>query len=183
MALVDYRFPLDEPIFHAVNEGGFGWLDRLWVLLSSLQFGLSALAVLALVVAIRWRKRAHLGLAQLALAVAATDSLVGQVLKPLFGRLRPSFALAAAGTTHVLAPTANSGSMPSGHAANAFAVATVVTLMVPGAGRFVFPLATLIALSRIGCGVHWPTDIFGGALLGATIGASIAWGGRRLFPG
>jgi undecaprenyl-diphosphatase len=100
-----------------------------------------------------------------------------RVLKPGFARLRPSFALSDA--VRVLSPAADVGSMPSLHAANAFAVAVVVTMAWPRAGLVALPVAGLIAVSRVGVGVHWPSDVLAGALYGALVGVLVVLSARR----
>ncbi|MBL8940325.1 MAG: phosphatase PAP2 family protein [Archangium sp.] len=125
------------------------------------------------------RRKALLPVAQVAAAIGVADGLGSRVLKPWFGRMRPSYALAEP-LVRVLSPAANVGSMPSLHSANAFAMATVVTFAIPRAGFVAIPLATLIALSRVGVGVHWPSDVIAGALYGAGVGAAIVLVSRRL---
>lgn len=61
-------------------------------------------------------------------------------------------------------------SFPSGHAAAAFLFATLVMTWYPGMLLPAFMLAALIGLSRILLGVHYPTDIAAGALLGVCSG-------------
>ncbi len=61
-------------------------------------------------------------------------------------------------------------SFPSGHAAAAFLFATLVMAWYPGMLLPAFALALLIGLSRIILGVHYPTDIAAGALLGVCAG-------------
>jgi undecaprenyl-diphosphatase len=70
--------------------------------------------------------------------------------------------------------TPNFPSYPSGHAAMAFGVAAVVSLVYRRWRWSIvaFSGATLIALSRIYLGLHYPSDIFGGAVLGAAVGAA-----------
>ena len=82
----------------------------------------------------------------------------------------------------VVAPAANVGSMPSLHSANAFAVATVTALLVPRAGWVTYPLAALIAISRVGVGVHWPSDILAGAVIGSVVGWVVVRLARRWMP-
>jgi undecaprenyl-diphosphatase len=67
----------------------------------------------------------------------------------------------------------HSGSFPSGHAATAFACATVLAwwdrrLAVPA-----FVMAALIAWSRVYVGVHWPLDVLGGAALGVLVATAL----------
>ena len=57
-------------------------------------------------------------------------------------------------------------SMPSGHTAAAFMMATIITYSFPTFSLIAYLWATLIALSRVFLGVHYPTDILVGALLG-----------------
>ncbi|PIQ06905.1 MAG: hypothetical protein COW72_01430, partial [Candidatus Nealsonbacteria bacterium CG18_big_fil_WC_8_21_14_2_50_37_10] len=57
-------------------------------------------------------------------------------------------------------------SFPSGHAALFFAIATVVYFYNKKAGILFFLASFLISISRVFAGIHWPTDIFVGALVG-----------------
>jgi undecaprenyl-diphosphatase len=65
-----------------------------------------------------------------------------------------------------LGPRSSTHSFPSGHAATSFACATVLSAYAPRYRVPFFALATLIALSRIYNGMHYPTDVLAGAVLG-----------------
>ncbi len=179
--LLDFRWAVDERIFHAINSYENPALDSLWFALSSREFGALGGLVMGLWLIHHFRKRALIPVLQLAVAAALADSLGAQFLKPFFGRLRPSFAYTS-DLVRVLSPVANSGSMPSGHSATSFAVATVMALRIPRAGWVTYPIATMVALSRIGCGVHWPSDILAGALFGISLGALVFLPLRHLVP-
>ncbi|MBL8921609.1 MAG: phosphatase PAP2 family protein [Myxococcaceae bacterium] len=179
-ALVDFRWGWDEEIFRAINGLGWDWLDALFAAASSRPLGLlAALAMLGWIVAVH-KRGSVLALAQAAAAVGLADSIGSRLLKPTIGRMRPSFALPEH-VVRVISPAANVGSMPSLHSANAFALATVVTLAVPRAGLVALPLATLIAVSRVGVGVHWPSDVLVGAVYGAAVGAGVVFVSRALL--
>lgn len=162
----------DEAIFFFVNAPRSEWLDAVWAAASSRLFGGALGAAAVMLVVLRFRRRAWLAVIQLGLAAGSTDLFGARVLKPLFGRVRPCFAIDPA-LVRVLSPAANSGSMPSLHAANAFALAVATVLLVPRAGRLLLPFAVLIAISRVACGVHWPSDVLVGAVMGSLAGLGV----------
>lgn len=69
-------------------------------------------------------------------------------------------------------------SFPSGHTTSSFAIAVTIAMLWPGNRRFagvlLISVATLIGISRIYRGVHWPTDVIAGAALGFACGAIVA---------
>lgn len=88
--------------------------------------------------------------------------LVTGLLKWLVGRARPAEAL----QLFELEAGDIGRSFPSGHAAAAFALAGVLSWRWPK-GRWVWrSLAFLVALSRVALGLHWPSDVAAGALVG-----------------
>ena len=71
-------------------------------------------------------------------------------------------------------------SFPSGHATTAFAAAVVLTLWFPRGAVPFLGLAVLVGCSRVMLGVHFPSDVLAGALLGsivATAAHAYTWGG------
>ena len=61
-----------------------------------------------------------------------------------------------------------SGAFPSGHSTGAFALATLLILLTPGKHLkfMMFSLASIVAVSRVVVGAHWPLDVSGGIVLG-----------------
>ncbi len=100
------------------------------------------------------------------LALAITLGVNGQIMKPLVGRQRP-FVAQPADARVIQQPPPTTASFPSGHAAAAVAGAMSLGRVWPAARWALAALAALIAYSRIYVGVHYPTDVLAGLLLGA----------------
>jgi membrane-associated phospholipid phosphatase len=95
--------------------------------------------------------------------------VLNTLLKTVVRRRRPQLERLPA-----LISTPTSLSFPSAHASSSFAAARAFARLMP-AGPL-YAVATAMALSRVYLGVHYPSDIAAGALLGTLIGGS---GARR----
>lgn len=65
----------------------------------------------------------------------------------------------------------NNSSFPSGHAANAFMIATLLAEWLRRKRYYLYGMAALVALSRVYLGVHYPSDV----LVGGCLGFAITW--------
>jgi undecaprenyl-diphosphatase len=178
---VDHHGALEEAVFLAINHTAGPVLDRATVILSSPIFGAATAVVLALTIGLalaRGRRRLALLLA-LVLALVASDLLGARVLRPLFGRMRPCYALPP-GTVRLLVRAADVGSIPSLHASNFFAMAAVAWATRRGLGIVAMVVAAAVAWSRVHGGVHWPTDVLAGAAWGTVCGLVAVAAARRL---
>jgi undecaprenyl-diphosphatase len=100
------------------------------------------------------------------------------IVKPLIRRPRPTAVEALNDTLHVLGsrPPATSFSCPSGTATACAASAAWIWLRFgPRAGGIAASIAVLLSLTRLYAGLHWPSDI----VLGWVIGGSVAVGVDR----
>ena len=78
--------------------------------------------------------------------------------------------------------TNDNWSFPSGHATFFFAVATAVFLYNKRWGGFFFVSATLMTVSRVIAGIHYPSDIVGGALIGIIVACAVFYIVRKFVP-
>ncbi len=162
---------LDHWLFQKINgEWTSAFFDFLFPFLTDLnkqRWLPTAILVLCLIWVAKQRYRALMWIVTLIIAVGVTDLVSYRIVKPIANRDRPE----QAGVPVVLRTTHHSGaSFPSNHAANAFAGATVLSSAFPVATPFFFLIAALLAYSRVYVGVHFPGDIFAGALIGWGIG-------------
>ena len=85
-------------------------------------------------------------------------------LGELIGRIRP---FQADGSIGLLIPAPLSAySFPSAHTAVAFAIASALAYAHASFGFIAFAVAFLVAFGRVGAGVHYPSDVIAGALVG-----------------
>ncbi len=155
---------MDLQLFHFINglSGHFTWLDAFMKAMALYSPVLLALVLVILYLSYREKSQQAALLAGISALVALG---VGQVIGVLVHRARPyAYAL------HVLvAPTADK-SFPSDHATLAFAIAMLLWYYHRKLSIGLFALAVLIGFSRIYVGVHYPTDVIGGAILGSASG-------------
>jgi undecaprenyl-diphosphatase len=108
----------------------------------------------------------------LGLGILAADQTASHLVKPIVERPRPCNVLEG-----VLTPMGprSSLSFPSSHGAN-MGTALVLLLLTFGRWGWVFlPVALASGLSRVYLGLHYPSDVAGGYLLGAGIGWGVWW--------
>ena len=179
---LDRHGPLEEAVFRVLNRDAGRLLDQATVVLSSRLFGVALALALAAAIGLvaRGRRRLALLLA-LAVALAASDLVGARVLRPLLGRMRPCFALPPS-SVRLLVDAADVGSLPSLHASNFFAMATVAWATGRRLGAGAVAIAAAVAWSRVHGGVHWPTDVLAGAGWGTICGLVALAVARRLLP-
>ncbi len=118
------------------------------------------------------------GICQLFMAMLVAFLVNDVALKPLVHRPRPFQQDAR---VHVIGPAPRDYSFPSGHAAATFAAAVGLSRAWPGGTVAWFLLAALVSYSRLYLGVHYPSDVVAGALVGLACGWFVV-GRTRWFP-
>jgi len=176
----DYLMGLDGALFHLTNSV---WtsppLDALMPALSLAgNLGAVWLVLLGAIAAFgknTGRRIALAGLVALAIGFASSE-----IIKEITMRPRP---FAAHPGVSLLVGAPHSYAFPSGHTTSAFAAAGGTILAakrllgkVPAWGWGMLALAATIAYSRLYVGVHWPTDVAAGVVLGLASG----WAAARL---
>jgi undecaprenyl-diphosphatase len=168
----------ERHLFEVINSRNGIIAAVLWL---PMQFGAAfapPLIAIACYVFLRDR-RVAIGVLVTGLAAWYTAPIIKNwVDRPRPAALVPGTIIHAGGTAHGLG-------YPSGHAAVAFAIATVLGPALRRTGRIVvYTVAAVVAVARVYVGAHLPLDVIGGAALGIFIGS--LWNivtRRRRMPG
>jgi len=119
----------------------------------------------------------HPRLAILLLFTAIIATAVTHSLKPLLDVPRPP-GLFDPGAFNLIGHSLTSEAFPSGHTVTAFSFAGLLILGLRPRWPWVVLLlvaASLMGISRMVAGVHWPTDVLAGAIVGLSSAAGAVW--------
>jgi undecaprenyl-diphosphatase len=173
---------MDFTLYKLLNGFAFhhdGWEDVARFLESVAPLLFAALLAALFLARGKWRSRnARHGVVAAALSAGLALTLA-KVISDLVARPRPFVEHPHA--AHLFIKHAADYGFPSDHASGAFAIAVALLLRHRRAGLLALVMATLIGVGRVMIGVHYPTDILGGALLG-TLCALVFWHPRVRGP-
>ena len=157
----------DEGVMAYLGEHRIGWIERSLIEITALGTGLVVIVIVAIAATFLWLTR-HKYSAMLLLVSTGGGLILNNVLKLVFDRERPQ---AFEWLAH-----ASSSSFPSGHAMSAAIVYATVGYLAARLQRrrwarwltmfLAFCMIVLICISRLYLGVHYPSDVAAGLVLG-----------------
>jgi len=152
----------DEIVFTSINRLAGNWpaLDYLGIFFAEyLPYVLTAVLIMWFV--IDWKKRLK-PLIIFYSTVIFSRFIITEIIRYLLPRSRPFVDNAV----NLLISHDASNSFPSGHASFYFALGVAIYLYNKKAGIVFLLAALLTSIARVYVGVHWPTDIIAGAVVG-----------------
>ncbi len=172
---VENLLPFERNLFFSLNGSDSIFLDHLfWTFTGRFVWVLLLLFLLVMFFYKTSRKEGLLVAFFFILVIVACDQVSSSLIKEFFHRLRPTYHPAFKDLVDVVNGYRSGGfGFVSGHATNSFGIAVLMSLIFMR--RWVtFPLLTWAAInsySRIYLGVHFVSDIIGGAI----VGSLLAW--------
>ncbi|MCB9257395.1 MAG: phosphatase PAP2 family protein [Chitinophagales bacterium] len=171
---MDQLLSLDYYLFRLINQGMSNvFFDFLMPILRNKTTWYPLYILSAIVLVSKWKWQGLYLILFAILSLALSDLISSQVLKNLFARTRPCLLVELSTTINLLLDKCSGAySFPSSHAANHFALASFFAYSFrKHALRFVLLFwASAICFAQVYVGVHFPSDVLFGALLGLSFG-------------
>ena len=176
--MVNFLYSIDVSVFYFINHTlSCGALNKFFTIITNVNNWYIAYLILLGISFTKGGSKGKIAAIGVLFLILLTDQLSARIIKEIFQRIRPCNALA-----NVITPLGCNGtfSFPSNHAVNNFAAAVFFYKIFPKLKWAVFITASLVALSRVYIGVHYPSDILGGAIIGSAFGYIFGIGALKL---
>lgn len=171
--MIEFFDTVDKEIFLFLNGTHNEFADTLMIWITDQETWYPFYALILAWLFWKYRLKAFLPLLLIAVAITVSDQFTSSLMKPLFERLRPCHDPEIQYLVHAAAGCGGLYGFASGHAANSFALSTLLFLLFRQDSRYwvlMFIWAGTVSYSRIYLGVHYPGDVLAGALVGMGAG-------------
>lgn len=166
--MTDFLYQIDVKLFYFINHTlSNHFFDKLFPFITDVKNWYIAYIILFLICVIQGGRIGRIAAIGMILLIITTDQFSSFFLKNLFARIRPCNVLQ---NVNILVTCTGSYSFPSSHAVNNFGAAIYFSMIFPKIKWPLFIVASLMAFSEPYVGVHYPSDIIGGALIGMIFG-------------
>lgn len=172
--MIEKILPYEQDLFFMLNGSNSCMLDYfMWFYSGKAPWIPAAIFILVILIYKKGWRDSLIILISIVLVITLCDQLASGVLKPFFGRLRPTHhPLFMDKVDTVLGYRGGRYGFISSHAANAFGFATYMALLLRYSlfSWVIYSWATVTAYSRIYLGVHFISDIVPGIIVGLVFG-------------
>ncbi len=166
--MLDFLYSIDLSIFYFFNHTlSNNVLDKFFIPITDVKYWIIAYIILWGILFFNGGRKGKIAAILVILLIIVSDQFGYRILKELFARIRPCNVLSDA-----ILPLGKQGtfSFPSNHALNNFAAAIFFSRLYPNLKWILIIIASLVSISRVYLGLHYPSDIVGGAVIGIGFG-------------
>lgn len=189
MKLIESIKNIDTQLFLFFNSLHNSFFDTVMYWATNKYFWIPFYMLLLFVIVLKYKRKSGLIILAVVVLITLSDQLSVHLFKDVFLRYRPCHNLKIGNLVHLIDGCGGQYGFVSSHAANSFALAMFLNLLLRRSflkgelysrktfllfPLFIFSWALFVSYSRIYAGVHYPADILGGALLGIALGYAVA---------
>jgi len=153
---------MDLFLFQKINSIAYTSKILDWIGIFLTEYILYMVGILFLILLI-WKKN-RLMIISAGISAVLSRLVIAEIIKIFSHRARPYVALES--VNKLVLENGDFKSFPSGHATIFFAIAMAIYFFNKKLGIIFFLGAIIISIARIFVGIHWPSDILGGAMIG-----------------
>ena len=173
--MLDWLNQIDTELFLFLNGLHNSFFDFLMYWISNKYIWIPLYAFFLFLIIKKYKWKVVMAIILVAVLITVSDQVSVHLFKNTFMRLRPCHEPALDGLVHIVNnKCGGQHGFISSHAANTFAIAAFLSVLLKGSFRyfslFIFIWAALVGFSRIYLGVHYPGDVFVGAIVGIVLG-------------
>ncbi len=181
---MDFLYELDKSLLLKINrEWTAPWADAFFPAITDLHkspwFFVCLVPLILGLFIWKYKKSGVALFVVLLLALGSSDLIGNQLFKKTVARARPGDTTLS--TVLIIRSPYGGYSFTSNHAANMFCLAKYMSEFIPQATLIVYSAAILVSYSRVYNGVHYPSDVFGGGLLGWLVGWMYSILGKEVY--
>ena len=170
---------IDNWFLLLINSHHNHFMDRVMWFASGMSNWFPLYLVIMIFIALAYKKESILLILLIVPLILLSDQISSSIIKPLVHRLRPSHEPGLENILHYVNHYRGGlYGFVSSHSANFFAVGTYLVMTASKRLRWlpliIVPVTGLVIYSRMYLGVHYPTDILCGAILGILLGRMMA---------
>jgi len=173
--MLDFLKHIDRELFYFINvKLSNPFLDTIMPWCREKSNWIPLYILLSLWMVYLFRKEVWKIFLTVVILIVATDQVSSSIIKPMFHRLRPCRNPELSELIHKLVDCGGGFSFVSSHAANHFGLALFVTMLLPKNYKWLTPVlflwASIVVFAQIYVGLHYPSDIIIGGLIGIIFG-------------